>query len=246
MFAELVDRLESIEVEDFVAEVEKAKRLKRYGLLEPALTVRVAEDTESGGEQRVTALLFGKKKKGFCYAKRSDEPGVMLVNADILELADAGVLDFRSRQVFSFERDEAREVTVRRGEETVTVRRDGSSDWEVKEPAGWEAEEAAVSSILWDLYDLRADAFVEEASPDALRRHGLSSPGLKVRVTTGEGEGAHVYELSVGGKGEDGVIPAVAEGGEAGDFIFELADYIVDDLKRSLVREPGGGQDNGR
>ncbi len=243
----LLDRIEALEAEKFVAETADALRLKRYGLTRPALAVRVVEgpvavvEEEEGGDARArtTEVLFGKKKGGLCYARRSDEPAVVLVDAGILELAGWELLDYRSRRVLGFKRDEVMELAVTL-DGRATIRRKAGGGWEAEQPEGMEVDEARVGDILWELYDLKASGIVGEDVPETSARCGLDTPWARVSLTFGDGDAREVLSLELGGKDESGAFYARASGNEAEGLIFAVSGTVADSVSEGIVRQSVG------
>ncbi len=244
----LLDRIEALEVEKFVAETSDASRLKSYGLSKPALTVRVVEgpvaavkeEEEGVARARTTELLFGKKKGDLCYARRSGESAVVLVDAEILELVGWELLDYRSRRVFGFKRDEVMRLAVTR-DGRASVRRKAEGGWEAEQPEGMEVDEARVGDILWELCDLKAGRIVGEDTPETSTSCGLDAPWGSVSLTFGDGDAREILGLELGGKDESGAFYARVAGNDAEGLIFAVSGTVADSVSEDIVRQSGDG-----
>lgn len=150
--------------------------LAAYGLQDPAFRIRV-----KAGEVEKTLLLGKKDYSGNnVYARVEGEPEVHLTSSFLLTAADKELNDWRSKDVFVFDRDKAEEIEIRRGGETVRLVKEGDT-WKLREPIEDAADQTKVSSLLGTLEFARIQDFVAEA-PESLQEYGLDDPKVSVRL----------------------------------------------------------------
>ena len=124
---ELLDRLASARVKEFVAE--EAKALAEYGLDRPsAVTLVLGRDKD----RTQKGLLFGRtdaEKKG-AYVMRAGEPAVMLVPAEVSAGVPRTVAALRDKTVVAYAYDKVNRIEIDspRGKVTRRARRPGLED----------------------------------------------------------------------------------------------------------------------
>jgi hypothetical protein len=89
--------------------------------------------------------------------------------------------------------DQIREVRLKKGGDTLVLRRDGSK-WRIAEPQAYPADPAAVGGVTSMLAALNATATIEEKATD-FAQYGLNPPALDVTVVRKDGK---TDELQVG------------------------------------------------
>lgn len=176
MVADLLDRLASARVREFVAE--EAVSLAEYGLDRPAtVTLVLGRDKD----RTQTGLLVGRvdaDRKGV-YVMRVGEPPVMLVPEEVSTAVPRTVAALRDKVVVAYAYDKVNRVEIESPRGTVTVERDGPG-WKIASPEPLNADAGAVNSLLWRIRDLRATGFLAEDAADIPRY--LSAPEVTVKL----------------------------------------------------------------
>jgi hypothetical protein len=182
-----------------------------YGLGEGAKVIRFRA---KGQEQK---LLLGKRAPvgAATYASPGDPQRVLTVPTYRATSFDKALDDLRERRILRFDRNAVEGITVSwPGSRVVMERAEGS--WRTTEPVAGPADEATVEKLLSDTSFLRADGFLEDATPDA--KVGLDQPAL-------------VLELRA---------KPSTEGGEPAVFRMAMGPPLPDDPKQRAVRTPDG------
>ncbi|GAB4241656.1 MAG: hypothetical protein Kow00109_17190 [Acidobacteriota bacterium] len=154
----------------------KEEDLAAYGLQEPTFRIRVkAGDIEK-------TLLLGKKdySGNNVYVRVEGEPEVHLTSSFLLTAADKELNDWRSKDVFVFDRDKVEEIEIRRGGETVRLVKEGDA-WKLRDPVEDQADQTKINSLLGTLEFARIQDFVAE-TPESLQEYGLDEPKVSVRL----------------------------------------------------------------
>ncbi|MCU0704234.1 MAG: DUF4340 domain-containing protein [Fimbriiglobus sp.] len=172
----LANDLSGLEAVEFVDEAPKADKLAgEYGLVQPRYTV----DLGFGGKGAKTEKLFiGAARMGAeeVFA-RTSSGGVFTVPKSLVDSLDKGPLDLLPLQLWSTTADKVLAVTVARGKETYTVRKDDKK-WRLSGPFDADASAldaepltAGVAAPKAERYDaVKADPIKHGLPPDQALR----------------------------------------------------------------------------
>ena len=169
-----VDSLASLRVERIVEK--EAKDLAAYEIpkIEVFLWVK--------GKDAPVRLLVGMENpldKTF-FAKREDDPRVVLLASTLKTTLDKKIFDFRQKDVFKFSTEDVKTVRVRAKTIAWQAQRE-ETGWFLKAPVAAPAAKGKVDSLLDSLSGLRAKAFVAEAkNAEGLKKFGLEKPEYEV------------------------------------------------------------------
>lgn len=134
------------------------------------------------GEDAPVRLLVGMENpldKTF-FAKREDDPRVVLLASTLKTTLDKKIFDFRQKDVFKFSVDDVKEIRVRAKSLAWHAQRE-EAGWFLKAPVAAPAAKGKVESLLDSLSGLRAKAFVAESkTAEALKKFGLDKPEYEV------------------------------------------------------------------
>jgi len=222
--------LSSLDAERIVAE--ETDDLKAYGLDAPEITATVTvkqdKDKEEGEEDKETTykvLIGGKTDDDTWYAKVDSKKMIFTVRKSVHDDLASNLL---SLNVMKFEKDDARELKIVRGDETFRcTREDKDAEWVVLTPEGRKAKADTVSSILDRLHLLRADEYTEY-TPEDLAAYGLDKPSAVITVKVKDDQDK---VLRIGKTLDNG--KAYASTADASP-VFVLSKYNVDQINKPL------------
>lgn len=178
----LLESLEDARAEGFIDTV-SSEDLKRYGLEQPALTVKLFEG--KGGP--VHLLHVGEQDSaGNYYARREGQENVFLVEEELVERLKSEPDRFRHRSLVSKPKESISRLTLITPQEKVTAVKDTAGDWSLTEPEKARADDSMIDGLLWDLKDLKANRFIQ--SPSRAVRGAFRTPFLEIVFCDEEGE----------------------------------------------------------
>ncbi len=154
----------------------EAKDLKAYGLPGSEVSLWVKDKDAPvkvlvGMENPLDKTLF---------AKREDDPRVVLVSSSLKTTLDKTVFDLRDKAVFKFEPSEVQKVRVRAKEAAWEAVRDGDG-WRFTTPFRGQAVKSRLDALLESLSNLRATEFVaEDKRPEEVHKLGLEKAEYQV------------------------------------------------------------------
>lgn len=234
---ELLEAFEDLEAIDYVDAPEEPAA---YGLAAPRATITVSA---AGAVTPVTVRIGAETASGRnAYVQREGDPTVLVVRAAQAERLAVELLALRSREVFSFDADHLRQLTVQRPAMRYVLQR-GDEGWTLAEPAEAPINLDAVRSLTRDLAQLRAsrvvgkgnDAEFNLATPLTTLTFELEQPPAS-QPTSAAAEAPPApalcvtHTLYVGRK--DGVAYARRDNDP---YIFELHDTVYQVLIGELV-----------
>lgn len=221
LVADFVDKLQRAKVKDFVAE--SPKSLAPYGLERP-VRVEVRLGTEK--DRATKALLFGRvdgEKKGV-YAMRPGEPSVLLLDEAIWKQLPKNVAVLRDKTVVAFDRDRLSRIELESPKGTVTLVKAGDR-WRITAPEALPADTALVSSLLFQLKEARAQAYL----PDV-----RFTPTVRVSLWEGQAQTPTVLALAPSRETRGGQPSAYAEVAGHGPAVLVEA-RLLSDLSKSAT-----------
>ncbi len=172
-----VDSLASLRVERVVEK--EAKDLAAYEIpkIEVSLWVK--------SKEAPVRLLVGMENPldKTLFAKREDDPRVVLLASTLKTTLDKKVFDFRQKDVFKFTAADVKTVRVRAKDVSWQAARE-EAGWLLKSPVAALVAKGKVDSLLDSLSGLRAKAFVsEDKNAGALKEFGLDKPEYEVALS---------------------------------------------------------------
>jgi len=200
---------------------EKPGDLKPFGLDPPETTLVLTLD---GGETR--KLSFGKKTPigGAAYARRGDEPAVLLTTDSVRTGVQKDLTELRDKTVLGFVDADVKEITIRGVEGAPTVLRKDGNDWSLVAPLSGKADTAQVRSLLASLHSLRATAFVDDAGSPPDAKYLLTPPRVELELVVGA-DGAK-KTLRVGGATAEPAKQEVYAQTTPGDTVYVVGSHI--------------------
>jgi hypothetical protein len=170
----LVDSLASLHIDRVVEKV--AKDLAAYEIPKMDVSLWVK------GKDTPVRLLVGMENPldKTLFAKREDDPRVVLLAATLMTTLDKKVFDLRQKDIFQFTAADVSTVGVKTKDVSWQAARD-EGGWLLKAPVEALAARSKVDSLLDSLSSLRAKEFVaEDKSAGILKKFGLDKPEYEV------------------------------------------------------------------
>lgn len=249
---DLIDDLDSTDIEEFVSEGPTDEELEKFGLKTPLATVTV-HLKDGGGALSYEVGNRHEKEKDQFYARRAGRKSVFLVEkAGLQRDLLAGYLLFKEKQVIKFTQSDAQKLIVARDGKTVVLTKK-DEDWQLTQPVTAPADSSNVNNLLWEVDSLTAKRFVAE-SPKDLAEFGLQEPKVKVTIEVKEEveeddddgdddddadkekvEKERTIVLLIGNKIEDeeDYYAKLAEGDNK-DFVFTVSKYCFEKVTTEL------------
>jgi Domain of unknown function (DUF4340) len=218
----LTTNLTTLEVQHVVDEA--PEDLKQFGLAEPRSEVAF----RLAGEKEPRRLLVGNKTAtgGDVYAKIGADKRVILIPGYLESTFVRSTFDMRDKSALKFDRDKLDGLTLVSGGKTVRLRKD-ANEWLLAEPVAARADFGAVEGIIGRVSGAQMKSIVSSEPSEAdLKKYGLTSPPVTVRLNSGSAQAA----LALGGDAGDGNIYARDV---SRPMVFTLESAIGDDLKKS-------------
>lgn len=226
--AEAVDDLlfgvDSLEASAFVDE--PVKSLASYGLAAPSIKVAF---TQRGEEKPAVLLIGDHAEDGAVYVKAEHAAQVARVKRSLIDKIALGAAWLRDKQVLNFHIDDVIRLTLLYGEESLTCQRLGTN-WRLTAPVKENANNAEVNAIIYELDDLKADAYVGSEPTLTDTTTGFNSPQVQLTI---ELRNQKVYTLQVGRADASGRFYARLQ--HEPNLIFLLNAELVPKLKTTLT-----------
>jgi hypothetical protein len=172
----VVSNLSSLRIERVV---EKAPRdLKTYEIPKAKISLWVK------GKDAPVTILIGMENpldKSF-FAKREDDPRVVLLSSSLKTALDKKAFDFRDKDLFKFETAEVKSVRVKAKDVSWEAAREADG-WILRAPVRSRANRGKVDSLLESLAALKAKEFLsEDKKPADIKKFGLEKPEYQVSL----------------------------------------------------------------
>ena len=205
------------------------KDLKNFGLDQPPLVVSFKV-----GDKSYT-LDVGKKSPGGqgYYAKRDNDPQVLLIDPSTRESLDRSLSDLRNRALFNFSFDKVKTLKVKTGTTQVAFeKKDGAWALVGREP--FKVYPERLERLLRFISLARIKEFVPEPVKDP-KTYGLAPPAVEITVVTDKGE----QSLSLGARKDN---ECYARQGDQGPVV--LMENLLLDLFTSPLQSVAGLRQN--
>jgi hypothetical protein len=187
--APLVAKADATEAEGLVSSlaglrldrvVEKeARDLKAYGIPQTEVSLWAK------GKDAPVKVLVGTENPldKSLFAKRGDDPRVVLLAGSLKSTLDKTVFDLRDKAVFKFEPSEVQKVRVRAKDVAWEAVRDADG-WRFTSPFRVPAVKSKLDALLESLSNLKATEFLtEDRKPEEARKLGLEKPEYQVALS---------------------------------------------------------------
>jgi hypothetical protein len=180
---ELISVINGAKVKEFLEEA--PQDLAKYGLNPPRWRLAFF----IGDDRAEKTLLLGDEDtaKSGLNAKRGAMDHVFLVETKLLEKVPKEASDWRDRALMAFKRDDVERVEIRDGDSTVEVAcvencgKIPDDRWQLKQPLEARADAVKVRTLLRNLEELKAKAFITENATD-LSPYGLDRPAVQTHI----------------------------------------------------------------
>jgi hypothetical protein len=117
------------------------------------------------------------------FAKREDDPRVVLLSSSVKTTIDKKLFDFREKNIFKFETSEVRSFKVRGKSASWEAAREADG-WVLRSPVKALAAKSKLDSLLDSLSALKAKEFLSEAkSPAEVKKYGLEKAEVEVALS---------------------------------------------------------------
>ena len=224
----LLDKLRAAKIKEFVAE--SPPTLAEYGLDRP---LRLALILGEGKDRAEKGLRIGKTvpEKKAAYAQREGEPGVFLVEDELVKAVPTAPTGLRDKTVFPYDRAKVERLEVESPKGKVALTLEGGA-WKITAPVALKADEAATSDLLWKARDLRAKDFAAE-DQKRLGAYGLDHPEVRLSIWEKDAKAPRVLVLAPAKEKDRAYAAVPGEGPVAAVEASALADLgrSVQDLR---------------
>ena len=152
--------------------------LEKYGLPQKEIELYYKGLNES------VKILIGMENPldNTFFAKRQDETKVVLIPSSLKSLLEKNVFDFRQKDIFKFESDQAKSVKMRAKDIRWEAEKQ-EEDWFLRMPVNALAQKSKINDILYALSNLKASEFVsEEKKDEELNQYGLDKPDYEIAI----------------------------------------------------------------
>jgi hypothetical protein len=116
------------------------------------------------------------------FAKREDDPRIVLLPSDLKSTLDKTVFDFRQKDIFKFETQDVKNIKLR-AKDIAWEAQKKEEDWYFLKPVSALAKKSRMEDVLRALSGLRAKKFLSEQKQEAdLEKHGLKDSEYAVTL----------------------------------------------------------------
>jgi hypothetical protein len=182
----LISALEFAEAEDFVTE--QPDNLRTYGLDNPSVSVRVREE----GKDNWKALQFGRKSEDHYLARTTERSPVFTVKGDLYEKVTQKLWEFRDKTIVDVEQDNVAELSIRRPDSEVVLRREDDVKWIVQAPDSLKGKEGLSYKFWYPLTDIRYQSL--EESPRRVPQPDKSAVIVTITLKDGSSRSYEFYQ----------------------------------------------------
>ena len=193
--AGVISQLESLERTKIIEE--NPASVAPFGLDPPRIRLTV----KNAGDATRRVLLIGNKTPtgGDLYAKLEGAPAVFLIGGFLQDTFNRNTFGLREKTVLKFTREDVTGVTLVQGSQRLALEKTGT-DWKLTAPSGSRADAGAVDSLIGQIAQAKMTGVTAgDATPAALKEHGLDKPQVVVTVHAGSAKA----ELAIGKKEDD-------------------------------------------
>ena len=155
---------------------EGGARAQQYGLHEPRVSLKIQAD----GEEKTLLLGSDDFTGSHIYVQFQGDSEIFLTSEVLFSSAQKDLMQWRSKEVLVFDRDEIQTIEILNSANTIRLTR-RPEDWYLDAPVQERADQNAVSSLLSAVEFAQAQEFVSD-DPEELKSYGLDPPRATMRV----------------------------------------------------------------
>jgi hypothetical protein len=172
----LADDFSDLRIERVVEEA--PADLEKYGIPQKEVELHYK------GQNEPVKILIGIENPldNTFFAKKGDETKVVLIPSSLKSILEKKVFDFRQKDIFKFETDQAKGVKIRVKNIHWEAEKE-EEDWFFRKPVNALAQKSKINDILYALSNLKATEFVsEEKKDEELNTFGLDKPDYEIAI----------------------------------------------------------------
>jgi hypothetical protein len=172
----LADDFSDLRIERVVEE--EPSDLEKFGIPQKEI------ELYSKGQDTPKRILIGTENPldNTFFAQLADETKVVLIPSSLKSLLEKNVFDFRQKDIFKFESDQAKNVKLR-AEEVQWEAEKVEDEWFLRKPVDALAQKSKITDILYALSNAKASAFVSEKKLEKeITNFGLDKPDYEVAI----------------------------------------------------------------
>ncbi len=183
--------LSSLRAQEFVAEQKAEKDLNAFGLEDAEYVVSL--NLPAANQEIVFSL---NKQDDKVYVTTSLSPKIVIAEERVLSDIEKKVEDLREKQVVVFYSWQASRLRMKRGDLSLSVRKDDEGKWRFEDSEKKEVDKSRVETFIRKIESLEAEEFID--SPSELSAYGLVEPQAEVTVWVKDGEVEKEHTVLVG------------------------------------------------
>jgi hypothetical protein len=172
----LADDFTNLRIERVVEE--EPSNLEKYGIPQKQVELYFI------GQERPEKILIGLENPldNTFFAKKAEETRIVLIPSSLKSLLEKKVFDFRQKDIFQFESDQAKSVKLR-AEDVQWEAEKQDEDWFFRKPVNALAQKSKINDILYALSNLKATAFLSEnKQEEEIKNFGLDKPDYEIEI----------------------------------------------------------------
>lgn len=157
---------------------EEPEDLSKYNIPQKEITLWYKDKSEP------LKILIGMENPldSTFFAKREDEPRIVLIPSHLKSLMEKKVFDFRQKDIFRFETDEVKNIRLRTKKKQWEVLKT-EDEWHFEKPVKALAQKSKIDDILDSLSNLKAKEFIsEEKNEEELKKYKLDKPEYEITL----------------------------------------------------------------
>jgi hypothetical protein len=157
---------------------EEPEDLSKYNIPQKEITLWYKDKSEP------LRILIGMENPldSTFFAKREDEPRIVLIPSHLKSLMEKKVFDFRQKDIFRFERDEVKNIRLRTKKKQWEALKT-EDEWHFEKPVKALAQKSKIDDILDSLSSLKAKEFIsEEKNEQELKKYKLDKPEYEITL----------------------------------------------------------------
>lgn len=215
----LADDFTNLRIERIVEE--EPSDLAKYGI--PQNQVEIYYRDKENPED----ILIGSENPldNTYFAKKNGESRVVLIPSSLKSLLEKKLFDFRQKNIFQFEADQAKKIKLTAGDVQWEAEK-VEEDWFLIKPVNALAQKSKINDILNALSNLKATAFLSENKrEEEIKQFGLDEPDYEVEIDFPAESGHVTYFIH---KNEE-ITRATSS---VSPKIIQVEDSILADLKK--------------
>ncbi|WFB35477.1 DUF4340 domain-containing protein [Kiritimatiellota bacterium B12222] len=227
----------------------KASAIRIHNMVKTWTDARVEQflDTDSGEASKIEVSfsavnLEGKTERvdfsvlatgatpGRALVRKEGEEGLLQVVPDLVRFSPVDVLPYLSRQVLSYDPEQAVRMSVVNATQTMVVSRESPEATWKSQQDGQQIDQEILNELLEAFSTLTAQNLVE-LNPQELSTYGLDQPDLRISIGLG-GEQPANRTLLVSQRKEDGRVMGILQGQ---NLVFELPAAWMSSLQNPVL-----------